>query len=117
MTAFLSRYLGDSAYWANKRWEYLQAARECRSALIDPRMTLSFAWRDCNGVDRVLPSEIIPPLCDKDDPSVKDAVGVWVEKARNAHAFALGRKPLISNFVFVDHGVATAGELYARAPA
>jgi hypothetical protein len=86
------RCVGDRQYWARKRWEYLDAARECR---------------------RVLTSQGGLHGYEAGDHRVAQAVGKWVEKARDAHAFALGRKPVTRAFV-LSAGAASVADVYAQ---
>lgn len=85
--------LTDSKSWAKKRQENLDMARRCKEVLTDP-----------NSYWRYTP----------DDERVKLAVNSWVERARKAHEFSLGRKPVIENFVYIGNGINYNGALYAR---
>ena len=77
--------------WRNARAKYMAEARACRATLTDPQ-----------GLWRYSP----------DDARVAKAVEFWLHRARNAHAFAMGRKP-IGNFVIVNRGEFYQGPLYA----
>lgn len=82
--------LTDAKGWFEARDSYMKAARNCRDTLIEARGHKP-------GDDRV-----------------KAAVGSWVKRARNAHAFALGRSPVIKKAVIIDsHGV-SEGSIWAR---
>jgi hypothetical protein len=89
----MMRLLTDAAHWRSKRAEYLQGARNCKETLTNP----NGHWR-------------YPP----NDPRVNAAVAKWVIRARNAHAFALGRKPVIPNFLYMGPEGSYQGPLYAR---
>lgn len=82
----------DAAYWRNARAGYLTAARECRAVLTDPK-----------GFWRYSPA----------DPRVREAVRKWVARAKKAHAFTLGREPVVKNFVFIGQQGAYQGPAYA----
>lgn len=84
--------LADPEHWRKARASYMQGARGCKATLTNP-----------NGYWRY----------DPQDPRVKKAVDFWLHRARNAHAFALGRKPVIPNFVCIDGGFVYQGPLYA----
>ena len=88
-----SQFIGDRQYWGEKRWEYLDAARECRAALTRSDGLYGY---------------------DASDERVKAAMRFWIHRARDAHAFALGRKPVVSGAVVIASGRASIGDLYAR---
>lgn len=81
----------DPEYWRNARKGYMDAARSCCAVLTDP-----------NGYWKYK----------RDDTRVKKALAAWVHRARNAHAFALGRKPVIPNFISINGGQVKQGALY-----
>lgn len=85
--------LTDSKKWSNKRDQNIEAGRKCRDVLTDPNSH----WK-------------YPP----DDERVKEAVGKWVERARNCHAIAMGRRPVISKFVYVSEDNQIEGQLFTR---
>ena len=85
--------LFSKSRWAANRAEYLDAARRSRETLTDP----SGFWRYAS-----------------DDQRVKDAVAFWIHRARNAHAFALGRKPVIENAIIGVYGATRQGAIYAE---
>jgi hypothetical protein len=96
-----AQYLSTPEQWKKNRASYMEAARSCREALTVPKYSI---WNDREPHNEVFPS---------DHPVVKEAVGVWVQKSRKAHAFALGRKPVIENFTLIQNGKAASGQLYA----
>lgn len=83
----------EPAYWAKARWDYMDAARACLEALTRQDGYWKYS---------------------RNDPRVKKALGAWVHRARNAHAFALGRKPVIPSFIHIDGGRVTQGALYTK---
>ena len=70
--------LTDRAKWLGKREEAIYMARRTRETLIDAKSH----WR-------------YPP----DDSRVAAAVQIWVDRARHAHAIAMGRHPVMSNVI------------------
>jgi hypothetical protein len=88
------RQLFNPARWRNLRNSYLKAARDCRRTLTDPQGHWRYAV---------------------DDPQVKKAVGFWVQRARRAHAIALGREPITENAVVIQDGQGIRGPLYVGA--
>ncbi len=82
----------SKATWFKARDEDMKSARSCRAVLTSPNASWGYA---------------------PDDERVKAAVAYWVRRARNAHAFALGRKPVITEFIAADGEVAVTGPLYA----
>lgn len=89
----LLNILTSAPEWRKKRREYFIAARACRDALTNPEGY----WR-----------------YDIQDERVKDAVGKWVARARKAHDFSLGRKPVIENFVMMNSQSVYQGNLYVK---
>lgn len=83
----------SKANWAKKRGEYLEAARGCRDTLTNP-----------NGYWRY----------DRNDERVKKALTFWIDRARNAHEFALGRKAIIGNMVVINGGQGAVTAIYAE---
>ena len=79
--------LTDAAHWRKVRASYLQAARRCKAELVR------------QGVS---------------DDRVHAALGYWLTRARNAHAFAMGRKPVSDRFLIINQGSAEIGPLYAK---
>ncbi|HZZ77463.1 MAG TPA: hypothetical protein VFE62_03030 [Gemmataceae bacterium] len=84
--------LTDPERWRKARGAYMQEARRCKATLTDMRSHWRYA---------------------PDDIRVKEAVAKWVTRARNAHAFALGRKPVIEHFLIIDGNRSCMGPLYA----
>lgn len=76
------------SHWFKKRDEYMRAARDCRDIL-----------------HRTLSAE---------DPRVRDAVNIWVSKARRFHAIAMNREPIIRNCIFISGSDVASGALYAK---
>lgn len=85
--------LFSKEYWQKKRAEYLQCARECKEILTDQGGHWSYQISD---------------------ERLKDAMQPWVDRAKNAHAFALGRKPVICNFYYQDEKISYKGNIYAE---
>jgi hypothetical protein len=85
--------LFTKSYWIKTRRNNLIAARECRQALTNPAGFWKYA---------------------PDDARVAKAVAVWVEKARQCHAIAMERRPVIENAVVINYGTAQHGSFYAR---
>lgn len=81
--------LTDRAKWLGKREQAMYMARRTRETLTDPQSN----WR-------------YPP----DDQRVAAAVRVWVDRARHAHAVAMGREPVIPNVIINNQH----GQLFAR---
>lgn len=81
----------NSDRWKKKRTEYMIAARACRDALTNPE-----------GYWKLEPT----------DPRVKEAMSFWVHRARNSHAFALGRKPVIPNVIVISDARVYSGAAY-----
>lgn len=69
-------------YWRKARTEYMDAARACRDALT----RADGYW-----------------CYERTDPRVKIALGAWVQRARNAHAIALGRRPVMPNVIIIQN--------------
>lgn len=84
--------LFSTEHWKQARASYMEAARGCRDTLTNPAGHWGY---------------------ELNDPRVKYAVGVWVDKARDAHAIALNRRPVIENAVVIHDGNFTSGSLYA----
>lgn len=84
--------LFSKAHYRNSRRNNMVAARECRAALTSARGSWKYA---------------------PDDERVREAVAVWVARARHAHAIAMGRKPAIKNAVAFNYGHVTTGPIYA----
>lgn len=86
--------LTDAAFWRIARRNNLSMARVTRALLIAPHGH----WH-----------------LSADDARVKAAVGAWVERSRNAHAIAMGRRAVIENFSYADsNGFSASGQLYAK---
>lgn len=85
--------LGDKEFWKEARDGDMIAARECRDALTNPEGH----WR-----------------YDKDAARVKEAVGSWVRRARNAHELAMGRRPVIEKVVVITNSATMHGQLLAK---
>ena len=81
--------LTDRGKWIRKRDEAIQMARDTRATLTRP----DGHWRYPD-----------------DDPRVAKAVQFWVDRARRAHAIALGRQPIIRNIVINNQ----QSQLFAR---
>lgn len=75
--------------WRHQRRSYLQAARECRRTLIDQR---GYAPADAR---------------------LRHAAQFWVNRARRAHAIAMGREA-ITDFLFISEGGSSRGKIYAE---
>ena len=86
--------LFDPETWKTQRREAMEAARGCRAVLTDPEGSWRYA---------------------PDDERVRKGVGVWVAKARRAHAIALGRKPVLPQFAYVDETGYRVGPVHVRA--
>jgi hypothetical protein len=84
--------LFTTSHWIKARTEYLTAARACRDTLTNPEGYWKYSAED----DRV-----------------KAAVQKWVQRAREAHAIALGRRPVIEKAIVINQGEAVTGSLYA----
>lgn len=82
----------EADHWRKARKGYVDAARQCKATLTDKDGCWSY---------------------DTSDERVKLAMDFWLHRARNAHAFALGRKPVIKNFYYADNNGSYSGELYA----
>lgn len=81
--------LFSADHWRKKRADYMQGARGCRDALLKQGYA-------------------------RDDERVKKALEFWVYRARNAHAFALGRKPVIPNMAVITNEGAFSLPMYAK---
>lgn len=79
-------------YWQVQRTLYMQAARSCKKALTEKRR-----------YELEMVSYIFGPEYPPNAPQVRDAVKSWVDKARNAHAFAMGRKPIIESILIITN--------------
>lgn len=86
--------LTDPKRWRKKRADYMDGARGCKATLTNP----SGFWR-----------------LEANDAEVIKAVGYWVDKARDAHAFALGRKAVIDDFIVIGNGYGVRGPLFVGA--
>ncbi len=84
--------LFSKSHWFNARKEYMTAARQCRETLTNPE-----------GFWRYSP----------DDERVKAALATWVNRARNAHSIALGRRPVIANALVINQSDVRTGSLHA----
>ena len=78
--------------WFTNRKVYMVAARECRDTLTNPEGHWHYA---------------------SNDGRLKQAVGSWVIKAREAHKIALGRRPMIVKAVVIDGAGLATGSMYA----
>lgn len=89
------------AEWRRRRAGNIQAARRCREALtMLQHVTIDdVTW-------------LTWPRFTAEDPIVREAVGQWVARARRAHRVALGREPVIPNFIYVNNATTIRGELY-----
>ncbi len=85
--------LADAQRWKNRRDESMDMARSTRECLTKD-----------SGYWAYQPS----------DERVALAVGVWVKRARDCHAIALGRRPVIGKMVIIENGMQASGALYAR---
>jgi hypothetical protein len=97
----------DATRWRALRAGYLEAARKCREALTTDK--------ECcyTGLDGVQRTFVLEARCQPGDPEVKAAVRYWVQRARRAHAIAMGREPVMKNFVFIGQQGAYQGPVYA----
>lgn len=79
MYEFLST-ITDPNHWRKLRKDYMDSARACKATLTHS-----------DGFWKLSPN----------DKQVKEAVGAWVARARNCHAFALSRKPIMNYAIVV----------------
>jgi hypothetical protein len=77
--------------WFQKRDEEMEYCRKNMAVLTDP-----------NGFWKY----------DRRDPRVLKANAHCIERARRCHAIAMGRVPLIKNFIVADESGAVKGDLY-----
>lgn len=80
-------------HWKKARAGYMNQARLCKETLTDPLGH----WR-----------------LDAGDERVKMAVQCWIDRARRAHAIALGRVALMENAVLVCNGAAVRGSVFVE---
>jgi hypothetical protein len=97
----------DSTRWRALRASNMDAARKCRAALTEDK-PCSYV-----GIDGVRHAYVMKARCQPGDPEVNVAVRKWVDRARHAHAIAMGREPVVKNFVFIGQQGAYQGPVYA----
>lgn len=97
----------DTTRWRTLRAGYLEAARKCRAALTEDTQCSYI------GLDGTQHAYVMKAKYQPGDPRVHEAVEKWVARAKKAHAFALGREPVVKDFVFIGPEGAYQGPVYA----
>jgi hypothetical protein len=82
----------DRLEWRRARHEYMRAARATKELLTNPESYWKYS---------------------PDDERLQVAVEAWVDRARNAHKFFMGREPIIKNLIVIQNGESISGEAYA----
>jgi hypothetical protein len=82
------------ARWLKQRDLNLEAARKNLAALVNP----DGAWK-----------------YERDHPAVKQANRFWITRARNCHNIALGRIPVLEDFIYIDNNHYSRGAIFVGA--